>query len=563
MKLLNLLFFAFISLHLYAVDYQPVTEERLVQPEPGNWLMYRRTYDSHGFSPLNEINAENVEQLKPVWSFSTGLREGHQAPPIVNDGYMFITTPNNHLIALDARSGEQIWRYIRELPDDQSQMHPTNRGVALFGDLVFMATADCYVVALDAKSGELVWETEIEDYASGYYMTLAPLVAEGKVMVGVSGGEWGIRGFIAGLDAKTGKEDWKTYTIPAPGEPGSESWPGDSWKTGGVPVWVTGSYDPRLKVAYWGTGNGGPWMGDVRPGDNLYSTSLLALDVGTGKIKDHHQYHWNDSWDWDEVSAPLLIDYKRDSRTISGLIHPGRNGYLWFLERNSDGIEFVDANPYVKQNVFTSIDPETGRPTYDEARTPGTGEGKGASFCPSHWGGKDWPPAAYNPETRLIYIPANDNVCAFFQGGDIEYREGREFMGMEKLELQLHEDAKDYIGELQAWNVDTTEKVWSYKFEHHNWGPVLATAGDLVFMGGTNDRYFRAFHAKTGKLLWEQRTNSGITGVPSTYTIDGKQYVAVLAGWGVDAEREQAEFKRLGIATRSVPQGGVLWVFAL
>ena len=543
----------------WAAEYSPVTDERLLSPEAENWLMYRGTYDSHGYSPLDQINAENVAGLKPLWSFSTGMREGHQAPPVVNNGVMFATTPNNHVLALDAGTGELLWRYQRELPDDLAQMHPTNRGVGLYGDLVLMATADCFVVALNAATGEVVWEMEIEDYAGGYYMTLAPLVAAGKVMVGVSGGEWGIRGFVAALDAMTGDQVWKTYTIPAPGEPGSESWPGDSWKTGGVPVWITGSYDPAAELTYWGTGNGGPWTGDVRDGDNLYATSVIALEVDTGKLRGHHQYHWNDSWDWDEVSAPLLIDFMRNGQAVSGLVHPGRNGYLWFLSRSADGIGFVDAKPYVKQDVFTGLDSETGRPSYDETKKPGID--RPATFCPSLWGGKDWPPAAFSPRTRLLYIPANDNVCSHMTGVEEDYRKGRTFTGAEAT-LVVDPQAAS-IGELQAWNVDTAEEVWNVAFENHNWGPVLATGGDLVFMGGTNDRYFRAFDAKTGEMLWQQRTNSGVTGVPSSYAVNGKQYIAVLSGWGVDAEREQEALRLLGRSGLTVPQGGVLWVFGL
>ena len=390
--------------------YNPVTAERLLNPEESNWLMYRGSYDSHGFSNLNQINTDNVDGLVPIWSFSTGLREGHQAPPIVNDGYMYVTTPQNHILAINARTGDLIWRYVRYLPDDLQQFHPTNRGVALYGDRVYMATVDSFLVSLDALTGELIWEVAVEDYYNGYYMTMAPLIADGKVMVGVSGGELGIRGFIAAYDVMSGEEVWKTYTIPAPGESGSESWPGDTWQTGGVPVWLTGSYDPELNLAYWGTGNGGPWMGDTRPGDNLYSSSVIALDVTTGELKNHHQYHWNDSWDWDEVSAPILIDFERGGRSINGMVHAGRNGYLWYLEREADAINFVEANPYVYQDVFTSIDPVTGRPEYDMTKKPGTGYE--ASFCPSLWGGKDWPPAAFDPESRLMFIPANDNVCS-------------------------------------------------------------------------------------------------------------------------------------------------------
>ena len=543
--------------------YMSVTDARLRNQDNDSWLLYRGSYDSHGYSALDQIDTDNVASLKPVWSFSTGLREGHQAPPIVNNGYMYVSTPQNHVLALNAVTGDLLWRYVRYLPDDLQQFHPTNRGVALYGDLAYLATVDAVLVALDALTGEVVWEVDVEDYYNGYYMTMAPLVVDGVVMVGVSGGELGIRGFVAAFDAETGEELWKTYTIPAPGEPGSESWPEDTWKTGGVPVWITGSYDPDLNLTYWGTGNGGPWMGDTRPGDNLYSTSVIALDPKTGELKNHHQYHWNDSWDWDEVSAPLLIDYEREGEIVKGLVHPGRNGYLWFLERSAEQITFVDANPYVYQDVFTSIDAITGRPEYDMTKKPGTGYE--ASFCPSLWGGKDWPPAAFDPNSRLLFIPANENVCSTMVGEEIEYSPGRAYMGRGTSDDGgfFVRDGADHIGELQAWNVDTGERAWTTTFESHNWGPILATAGDLVFMGGTNDRKFRAFDSTSGEVLWEYPTNSGVIGVPVTFTADGKQYVAVQSGWGVDAQREQNLINMTRGSDTYVPQGGVVWVFAL
>ena len=543
--------------------YMSVTDARLRNQDNDSWLLYRGSYDSHGYSALDQIDTDNVASLKPVWSFSTGLREGHQAPPIVNNGYMYVSTPQNHVLALNAVTGDLLWRYVRYLPDDLQQFHPTNRGVALYGDLAYLATVDAFLVALDALTGKVVWEVAVEDYYNGYYMTMAPLVVDGVVMVGVSGGELGIRGFVAAFDAETGEELWKTYTIPAPGEPGSESWPEDTWKTGGVPVWITGSYDPDLNLTYWGTGNGGPWMGDTRPGDNLYSTSVIALDPKTGELKNHHQYHWNDSWDWDEVSAPLLIDYEREGEIVKGLVHPGRNGYLWFLERSAEQITFVDANPYVYQDVFTSIDAITGRPEYDMSKKPGTGYE--ASFCPSLWGGKDWPPAAFDPNSRLLFIPANENVCSTMVGEEIEYSPGRAYMGRGTSDDGgfFVRDGADHIGELQAWNVDTGERAWTTTFESHNWGPILATAGDLVFMGGTNDRKFRAFDSTSGEVLWEYPTNSGVIGVPVTFTADGKQYVAVQSGWGVDAQREQNLINMTRGSDTYVPQGGVVWVFAL
>lgn len=546
-----------------APAYSPVTDARLAAPEPRNWLMTRGDYGSLGYSPLDEITPENVAGLRPAWTFSTGVTEAHQSPPIVNDGVMFITTPRNQVLALDARTGELLWRYARELPADLFQLHPTNRGVALYGDRVYLATLDAFLVALDARTGEVVWERQVEDYLAGYYMTLAPLVARGKVMVGVSGGEFGIRGFIQAFDAASGEPAWKTYTVPAPGEPGHDSWQGESWRRGGVPVWVTGSYDTASGLAYWGTGNAGPWVGGDRGGDNLYATSVIAVDVASGAIRAHHQYHWHDSWDWDEVAAPLLVDLERDGVRRKTLVHAGRDGYLWLLERGDPAIRFIDARPYVAQNVYTSIDPATGRPAYDESRIPKVGER--TEFCPSIWGGKDWPPAAYSPATGYLYVPANENLCGAITGEVAKYRPGDLYLGvpLTKLEVVPTSAAQEHIGELQAWNLATGERAWTVAFKSHNWGPVLATAGGVVFAGGTNDRYFRAFDARSGKLLWQQRTNSGVVGMPSSYALDGRQYVAVQSGWGVDAQRKQDFLDKAFGRKTHVPQGGVLWVFAL
>ena len=413
-----------------STTYSPVTDARLVNPEPQNWLMYRGNYAGWGYSPLDQITPANVKKLRPVWTLSTGVTEGHQSPPIVNNGVMFVTTPQGQVIALNAKTGDIRWRYKKELPEDLLQLHPTNRGVGLYEDKVYVATVDAHLIALDAATGKVVWEKAVDDYKKGYYVTLAPLTAKGKVMVGTSGGELGVRAFVAAYDARTGAEAWRTYMIPGPGEPGHDTWTGDAWKTGGASVWITGHYDPQLNQSYWGTGNAAPWPGDQHPGDNLYSSSVVALDVDTGKIKGHHQYHWNDSWDWDEVSTPLLMDVQRGGRTIKSLVHPGRNGYLWLLERRADGIGFVDAKPFVRQEVFKSIDPKTGRPTYDPERKPATG--KSVTFCPGLWGGKDWPPAAYNPKTGHVYIPANENHCSTLEG-QASFTEAFRLLGFRKM----------------------------------------------------------------------------------------------------------------------------------
>jgi len=451
------------------------------------------------------------------------------------------------------------------------QLHPTNRGVALYGDKVYVATVDCNLVALDAKTGKVIWTKPVSDWKAIHYMTLAPLAAKGKIMVGSSGGETGVRGFVAAFDAETGAEAWRTYTVPAPNEPGGDTWPGDSYKNGGGSIWITGTYDPASNLAYWGTGNPSPWPTEGRKGDNLYTTSTIALDVDTGKIRGHHQYTPNDAWDWDEVSAPVLIDTEVKGRKMKAAVHAGRNGYLWMLERKDDKIDFVDAISYVNNNVFTAVDKTTGRPTYDESKRPGMGKGN-VSFCPSLWGGKDWPPEAWNPKTGLFYVPANNNLCAEMPEPEpSKYKKGDLYIGysigavLGSLRYQGGNDAKapKTIGELQAWDLKTGKLAWVQKFPTFMWAPLLTTGGNLIFAGGTNDRMFRAFDASNGKILWEAPTPSGVTGVPTTFEVNGEQYVAVQSGWGVDAQRMGSGIDSLMGKTTPVPQGGTVMVYKL
>ena len=541
-------------------DYKQVTAARLLKPGDGEWLMARRTFDGWGYSPLSQITPQNVQHLEPVWVLSTGMNNGHEAIPVINGGVMFVSTPGSQVLAIDVKAGRVLWRYRRELAEDVRFPHPTSRGVALYGDKVFFAAGDAVLVALDARTGKEVWTAKVEENQKGYYMTLAPMVVGGKVMVGASGGDGPTRGFVAAFDANTGKELWRAFTIPGPGEPGNETWQGDQWKRGGASVWVNGNYDPETNLAYWGTSNASPWTSDQRPGDNLYSASTIAIDVATGKIRGYHQYIPNESWDWDEVSPPLLIDYKRNGKTIKGLIDVARDGYIWFLERTEGPIHYVEGKPYVKQNVFKSVDPKTGRPEINPEHRPRTGQV--VDFCPSHWGGKNWPPIAFNPSTRMIYIPANENLCDTFTISPLG-TPGRSNNGATtRLWLTL---GSDHIGEVQAWNVDTGKQVWKHNYStSHNWAGLLTTGGGLVFGGGTNDRMFHAFDASTGKLLWEFPTNSGIVGPPASFLLDGKQYIAVQSGWGLDARSIQARLDtQFPGKFPEVPEGGAIWLFAV
>jgi len=548
-----------------ASDYTPVTDARLVNPEPANWLMTRGNYKGWSYSPLDRINTSNVKNLMPVWSLSTGVEEGHEAPPIVNNGIMFVSTSYSQVLALDAVTGDLIWRFKRKLPAGFSALHNTSRGVALYGDKVYFQTLDAVLVALDAKTGKVTWEATVEDWKTGYYNTAAPLVVKGKVLVGIAGGEFGVRGFVQAFDAETGKSVWKTYTVPAPGEPGSDTWQKpDTWKTGGASTWMTGTYDPEANVVYWGTGNASPWFGDQRPGDNLYTASTVALDGDTGKIKGHFQYHQNESWDWDEMGAPMLVDFQKDGTATKGLFKTARNGYLYWLKRNSDGsVSYLNSQQYVPQNVFKSIDPKTGRPEVDLAHKPGTG--KAAQFCPGLWGGKDWPYDAYNPKTGLVYIPANENHCNNLEGKVEERVPGQWWTGVAIPDFHFSVDTKaGFFGQILAYDINTGKRAWRNLYSGSMmWGSLLTTAGGLVFGGGTNDRQFRAYDAKTGEQLWQFRTNSGIIAPPSTFEVDGVQYVAVQSGYGVDAAFQQKLMSELVGWQADVPQGGVVWVFAL
>lgn len=551
-------------------DYKLVTDARLTHPEAENWLLTKGNYEGWSYSKLNQITTDNVAKLKPVWSSATGVNSGHEAPAIVNGEYMFVATPHNHVFAYNAKTGKPLWHFQREVPEGIGALHRTNRGVSLWKDKVYVGSVDCMLSALDAKTGKLLWDAQVCDWETeSAYITSAPLIVKGKVLIGPSGGEFGVRGFLKAFDAETGKLAWTRYAVPAPGDKGSETWPQtgewkDAWKKGGGTMWMPGNYDSKNDVIYWGVGNGAPWLGDQRPGDNLYLASVLALDPATGDIKSHFQYHWNDSWDWAGMNAPTLVEYTKNGKKVTGMVSAQRNGRIYWLDRDAKGkITYNKSEPYVTNTVFTSIDPKTGRPTYNTEAKPHTNETH--TYCPSLWGGKDWPFEAYNPDTGMLYIPYNDNHCLTLTGMIQPVIPGTWSAGVDinKLDLSVKKGF-DHIGGIQAWDINTGKEVWREKYPHSwNWGSILTTAGGVLFAGGTNDKMFRAYDAKSGKLLWEFPTPSGIISPPSSFSIDGKQYIAVVSGYGVDAQWIQGKMHGLAGWDEKVPEGGSVWVFAL
>ena len=476
-----------------SAKYAAVTDERLTHPDAADWLMYRRTYNGDGFSPLKQINTKTIKDLVPVWAFSTGVNAGHEGTPLINQGIMYVTGAYNKLFALDAKTGDLLWKYTREIPDEAFSVlccDVVNRGVALYGDKVYMGTLDAHLIALDAKTGKIVWDQAVGDYKKAQTITADPLVIKGKVVTGMAGGEYGVRGYLAAYDAETGKEAWKTYTIPGPGEKGHESWEGDSWKNGGGSTWLTGTYDPQSNLIFWGVGNPGPRAGAVRPGDNLYTGSTIALDADTGAIKFHYQYTPHDMWDYDGVNEAVLVVVNHNGQKMKGLINANRNGYFYLLDRTTG--EFVYGKPFATTTTFKGLDPHNGRPIVDPDKVPA--ENHKVDTCPAFLGGKNWMPMSYSAETGYVYVPTN-HWCMEISDKAGKYEEGKAYVGAE---FKMHAvPGLDYVGEFQAIDVATGKQAWSHKFAAPLWAGVLSTGGGLVFTGTLADRNLMAFNAKT------------------------------------------------------------------
>jgi alcohol dehydrogenase (cytochrome c) len=509
-----------VLLLLAAPAFGQVPYERILNAdkEPGNWLTYSRNYQGHRYSPLGEITTANVRSLKVKWAFqfSTGPQE---VSPIAVDGILYVTGPNV-AAALDARTGHTLWVWRRPIPSDYRNVGfpRTSRGPAVLDDKLFVATLDCYLVALDLKSGMERWATKVADYKSGYSMTMAPLAIAGKVVVGISGGETGIRGFVDAYDAMTGKQAWRFWTIPGPGEAGHETWSGESWKTGGGATWVTGSYDPELKLVYWGVGNPGPdWNGDVRPGDNLYTCSLVALDGDTGRLRWYFQFTPHDTHDWDATHIPVLFDGEISGRQRKLVAIANRNAFYYVLDRSTG--EFLAGRAYAKQTWAHGLDAK-GRPIRAPNSEPTE---KGALIWPNLNGATIWFSPSYNPQTDLLYVAVREVGAVYFKR-DAEYKEGTFYAGGGENELP----ADDASGAIRALNARTGEMRWEFKLHSPACASVLSTAGGLVF-SGTDEGNFFALDAGAGKPLWDFQTGGSISSNPISFTMDGHQYVAIVA----------------------------------
>jgi alcohol dehydrogenase (cytochrome c) len=531
------------------------TTDQLVKgaTDTSNVLNYGMGYNLQRFSPLTQINKDNAKNLVPVWNYSLADDRSEESQPLVYQGVIYVTS-NSATMAVDVKTGKQIWKTKVEYPAETPRIvccGIINRGAAIHEGKLFRTTLDANVIALDAKTGKELWRQKAADIKEGYSMTVAPLVADGVVLTGISGAEFGTRGFIDGWDPETGKHLWRTYTVPSPDEPGGDTWKGDTWKLGGGSTWITGSYDPELNTVYWGVGNPGPFNAAVRPGDNLYTCAVLALEPKTGKIKWHYQFSPNNPFDYDSVAEMVLADLNVEGKPTKVLMDANRNGFFYVLDRTNG--KLLAANPYVKVNWASSIDMKTGRPVETDV-VKDAREGKKVVVYPSILGGKNWEPMSFNPQTGLAYA----NTLAFgghYKTEPATYKAGEWYVGMDLTDLW--DWPQGPRGHLTAIDPMTGKAKWEVPSDIPRFSGVLSTAGGVVFSGQLTGE-FEAFDANDGKKLWQFQTGSGIEGQPVTWQQDGIQYVAVTSGYGGVYSLFSGD-ERLA----NIPAGGSLWVFAV
>ena len=533
--------------------------------KPDNWAMYGRGYDNTRYSPLDRINVGNVGALKLAFAFQLGSLRSNESTPIVIGDTLYVSTSwgPRYVYALDAQSGARKWTYEPEIPDDVLQYaccDVNSRGVSYADGKIFVGRLDGKLAALDAKTGEELWVAKVVDYKQGSVITSPPLIVKDKVITGFGGGEYGARGSLQAYDIKTGKELWRTWTVPGPGEPGNDTWKGDSWQHGGGVPWLVGSYDPKTNTVFYGTSNPGPWNTAVRStGDgnygklrNLYTSSTLALDADTGKIKWHLQSTPADAWDYDGVNELVLADLRIADQDTPVMLKADRNGFFYVANRESG--KLISAEKYVPANWAEKIDLASAQPVEAPEKRPGMGR-PAKDICPNLIGGKNWQPMSFNPSTGLVYIPSN-NICMDWSVSEVNYRRGVFYLGAE---FPTHPGPGGYMGELIAWDPIGKKKVWGLKEDLPFNGGTLTTAGGLVFYGNLHG-LFRALDAKTGKELWSKSLGSGIGAGPMTYAVGGKQYVAVVVGRTASIPAFLGDIGKQMVA--ATPEGGTLFVFS-
>jgi len=505
-----------------------VTYERLqnADNEPGNWLTYNGTYHGRHFSKLNQITRGNVGNLELKWVFQAQSLEKFEATPLVVDGVMYVVQMPNDVVALDARTGREFWRYEHILSQTVNVCcGRINRGLAILGDRLFMGTIDGNLIALDAKTGAVAWKKQLVDPMGGYSLTVAPLVVKDKLILGSAGGEYGIRGFLDAYDAKTGERVWRFNTIPGPGEPGHETWENEAWKTGGGSVWLTGTYDPELNLMYWGVGNPSPdWNSDVRPGDNLYTDSVLALDPDTGKLKWHFQFTPHDSWDYDSVQIPVQADINFQGRDRKVLLWANRNGFFYVLDRATG--EFLLGKPFAKVTWADGLD-EKGRP---KRRADAEPSAEGTRVYPAVQGATNWYSPSFSPKTGLFYVSAWE-YSSVYHKGDPTYTRGNRYIGSlpQGIWPDPMNDAVPGYGAVLAIDPQTGEKEWEFTLTRATESGLLSTDGDVLF-GGSREGHFFALDPHNGKLLWRVSLGGIIANSTITYLVGSKQYVSVASG---------------------------------
>lgn len=559
-----------------AANAAGVTDAMLEKNATDSVLSWGMGQSGQRFSKLTQINTNSISRLTPAWSFSFGgeKQRGQESQPLIHDGKMFVTASYSRIYALDLKTGAKLWKYEHRLPEGiMPCCDVVNRGAALFGNLVIFGTLDAQLVALDQTTGKVVWKEKVDDYAAGYSMTAAPLIAKGLLLTGVSGGEFGVVGRVEARNPLTGELVWSRPMVE--GHMGfkydkdgkaiengisgttNKTWPGELWKTGGAATWLGGSYDATTGLAYFGTGNPAPWNSHLRPGDNLYSASTVALDVDTGQIKWSYQTTPHDGWDYDGVNE--FVTFDMDGKRFGG--KADRNGFFYVIDAKNGKLE--NAFPFVKKITWaTGIDLKTGRPILTPDGRPGDptkGEdgkkGTTAFASPGFLGGKNQMPMAYSPQTKLFYVPANEWGMDIWNE-PVSFKKGAAYLGAG---FTIKPNFDDYIGAMRAVDPKTGKIVWEVKNNAPLWGGVMTTAGGLVFYG-TPEGYLKALDAKSGKEMWKFQTGSGVVAPPVTWQEGDTQYIAVVSGWGGAVPLWGGEVAK---KVNFLEQGGSVWVFKL